>query len=117
MYNKHQIVTIICDTILIYQLAQCYDIGNGSSAEPYSLVVTLHRCFSSYYHCATVALESHTCFRLANLAYQGCITEEIHSGLTIKEDCLLKIKFDRGACLFLKILAIIGSNFLSSCAN
>jgi hypothetical protein len=40
VYNKHQIVTIICDAVLIYQIAQCDDIGNGSSAEPYSLAVT-----------------------------------------------------------------------------
>jgi hypothetical protein len=101
--NKHQIITIICDTVLIYQIVQCDDIGNGSSVEPYSLVVTLHRCFSSYYHGATVALESHTLFRLDNLVYQGCIAEKIHIGLTAKEDNLLKIEFDQGACLVEKL--------------
>jgi hypothetical protein len=46
VYNKHQIVTIICDAILIYLIAQYNDIGDGSGAEPYSLVVALHRCLS-----------------------------------------------------------------------
>jgi hypothetical protein len=84
VHNKHQIITIICDMILIYQIAQCNDIGNGSGAEPYSFI----------------SLESHAGYLFANLAYEGCITEEIHSGLTVKKDELLEIEFDRGSCLF-----------------
>jgi hypothetical protein len=88
---------------MIYRIAQCNDIDNGSSAEPNSLVLTRHSCFSSYYHGAIVDLQSHTWFRLTSLAYQCCITEVIHSGLTVKEDELPKIKFDWGACLFEKL--------------
>jgi hypothetical protein len=59
VHNNHKIVTIICDAILIYQIAQCNDIGDGSGAEPYSFVVALHCCLSSNYHGAAIALESH----------------------------------------------------------
>jgi hypothetical protein len=58
VHNKHQIVTIICDAILIYQIAKCNDVCDGSGAEPYSFVVPLHRCLSSNYHGAAIALES-----------------------------------------------------------
>jgi hypothetical protein len=51
---------MLCDMVLIYQIAQSNDIGNISGAEPKSLVVTRHSCFSSYYHGATVALQLHT---------------------------------------------------------
>jgi hypothetical protein len=59
VHNKHQIVNIICDAILIYQIAQCTDIGDGLGAEPYSFVVALHRCLSSNYHGTDIALESY----------------------------------------------------------
>jgi hypothetical protein len=59
VHNKHQIVTIICDAILIYQISRCNDIGDGSGAEPYSFVVALHCCLSSNYHCAAIPLESY----------------------------------------------------------
>jgi hypothetical protein len=100
VHNKHQIVTIICDAILIYKIAKCNDVCDGSGAEPYSFVVAFHRFLSSNYHGATIALELHAGPWLANLAYQGCVTEEIHGGLTVEKDNLLEIKFDRGSCLF-----------------
>jgi hypothetical protein len=37
--HKHQIITTVCDAILIYQIVQSNDIGNSSRAEPNSLVV------------------------------------------------------------------------------
>jgi hypothetical protein len=94
VHNKHQIVTIICDAILIYQIAKCNDVCDGSGSEPYSFVVAFHRCLSSNYHGATIALESHAGSLIAYLAYQSCITEEIHGGLTDGKDNLLEIKFD-----------------------
>jgi hypothetical protein len=59
VHNKHKIITIICDTILIYQIAKYNDVCDGSGAEPYSFVVSLNRCLSSNYHGAAIALESH----------------------------------------------------------
>jgi hypothetical protein len=59
VYNNHQIVTVIRNAILIYQIAQCNDIGDGSVAELYSLAVAIHRFLSSYYHCANIVLELH----------------------------------------------------------
>jgi hypothetical protein len=59
VHNKHQITTIICVLILIYQIVKCNDVCDGSGAGPYSFVVSLHRCLSSNYHGAAIALESH----------------------------------------------------------
>jgi hypothetical protein len=58
--HKHKIITIICDTVLIYQIAQSNNISNSSCDEPHSLVVARHSCFSRYYHGSSVALQSHT---------------------------------------------------------
>jgi len=37
--NKHQLVTVIGDTVLLDQVAQGQDVGDGSLAEPHMLVV------------------------------------------------------------------------------
>jgi hypothetical protein len=60
MDHKHQIITIVCDVVLIYQIAQSNDIGNSSRDEPNSLGVAQNSCFSIYYHGSTVSLQSHT---------------------------------------------------------
>jgi hypothetical protein len=59
VHNKHKIVTIICDAILIHQIVKYSDVFDGSGAEPYSFVVSLHHCLSSNYHGAAIALEPH----------------------------------------------------------
>jgi hypothetical protein len=59
VYNKHQIITIICDTILFYQIAKFNDVCDGSGAELYIFVVSLHCWLSSNYHGAAIALELH----------------------------------------------------------
>jgi hypothetical protein len=76
-YNKHIIVTIICDTILLNQIAQSNDVGDCSCADPNILVVAMHSGFLSRYHTTTVAFQSHACGGFAGIAYQGCITEKI----------------------------------------
>jgi hypothetical protein len=84
VYNKHRIVTIICDAILLNQIAQSDDVGDCSCAEPNILVLAKRSAFPSHYHSATIDFQSHACGGFAGLAYQGCITEKIHSGLTIQ---------------------------------
>jgi hypothetical protein len=66
------------------QIAQSDDVGDCSCAEPNILVVAMHSGFPSHYHSNTVAFQSHDCGGFGGLAYQGCITEKIHSGLTIQ---------------------------------
>jgi hypothetical protein len=84
VYVKHIIVTIICDTILLNKIAQSDDVGDCSCAEPTILVVARHSGFPSHYHSTTIAFQSHACVGFAGLDYQRCITEKIHSGLTIQ---------------------------------
>jgi hypothetical protein len=95
VYNKDLIVTIICDAILLNQVAQIDDVGDCSCAEPNILVVARHSGFPSHYHSTTVAFQSHACGEFSGLAYQGCITEKIHSGLTIQYDDLSEVDLDR----------------------
>jgi hypothetical protein len=68
VHNKHQIITIICDAILIYQIAKCNDVFDVSGDEPYSFVVSLRCCLLSEYHGDAIALEPYIGSRLANLA-------------------------------------------------
>jgi hypothetical protein len=70
--------------ILLNQIAQSDDVGDCSCAESNILVVASHSGFPSHYHSTTVAFQSHACGGFAGLAYQGCITEKINSGLTIQ---------------------------------
>jgi hypothetical protein len=84
VYNKHLIVTIICDTILLHKIAQSDDVGDCSCTEPNILVVARHSGFPSHYHSTTISFQSHACGGFAGLDYQGCITEKNHSGLTIQ---------------------------------
>jgi hypothetical protein len=79
VYNTHLIVTIICDAILLNKIAQSDDVGDCSCAEPDILVVARHSGFPSHYHSTAIAFQSHACGGFAGLAYQGCITEKIHS--------------------------------------
>jgi hypothetical protein len=74
VYNKHLIITIICDAILLNQIAQSDDGGDCSCAEPNILVLARHSGFPSNYHITTIAFQSHACGGFAGLAYQGCIT-------------------------------------------
>jgi hypothetical protein len=74
VYNKHLIVTIICDAILLKQISQSDDVGDGSCAEPNILVLARHSGFPSHYHSTTIAFQFHGCGGFASLAYQGCIT-------------------------------------------
>jgi hypothetical protein len=55
VYNKHLIVTIICDTILLNQIAQIDDVDDCSCAELHILVVARHSGFPSHYHITTIA--------------------------------------------------------------
>jgi hypothetical protein len=84
VYNKHLIVTIIRDVILLNQISQSDDVGDGSCAEPNILVVARHSGFPSHYHSTTIAIQYHDCGEFASLAYQGCITEKIHSRMTVQ---------------------------------
>ena len=60
MYYKHLVLNIISDPILLYDIAQSNNIGDGSLAKPNIFVVTRHFCLVGHYHCSTVAIKSHT---------------------------------------------------------
>jgi hypothetical protein len=54
VYDKHLILTVICDAILRNKIAQSDDVGDGSSDEPDILVVAQHSGFLSHYHSTNI---------------------------------------------------------------
>jgi hypothetical protein len=109
MYNKHQIFTIICDAILIYQIAQCYDIGNGSSAEPYSLVVITTMV-------PPLLLSLILDFDLLILFTKAALQKRsMVDSLSRRMTSLRSSLIEEPVCF--KRLVILGSNFLLSCVS
>jgi hypothetical protein len=82
VYTTHLIVTIIRDAILLNEIAQSDDVGDGSCDDPNVIGVARHSVFVSHYHSTTAAFQYHDCGGFASLAYQGCIIEMINSLLT-----------------------------------
>jgi hypothetical protein len=99
VYNKHLIVTIIRDTILLSQISQRDDVGYGFRAEPKVLVVARYSGFPSHYHTTTVTLESHALGGFLGLGNQCLVTEKIHSGLAVQKYDLLKVDLHCRLCL------------------
>ena len=60
MDYKNLVFTIISDPILLYDISQINNVGDGSLAKPNVFVVTRHFCLVGHYHCSTVALKLHT---------------------------------------------------------
>ena len=57
---EHIVLTIIGDPIMLYDISQNNNVGDGFLAEPIFFVVTRHFCLVGHYHGSTIALEYHT---------------------------------------------------------
>ena len=57
---EHLVLTIIGNLILLYDISQCNNVGDGSLSEPNVFVVARHFCLVGHYHGTAVALEFHT---------------------------------------------------------
>ena len=82
---EHIVPTIISDLILMYDIAQSYNVGDGSLAKPNAFVVTHHFCLVGHYHGYTVALKLHTDSGLERLCDQCRVTKQIHRVLVVQE--------------------------------
>ena len=82
---EHLVFTIIGDPILLYDVAQSNDVGDGSLAEQNVFVVARHFCLVGHYHGTTIALESHAAAGLVSLCDQCLIAEQIHFGVTVQK--------------------------------
>ena len=60
VYYEHLALTIIGDPILLYDVAQINDVGDGYLAEPNIFVIARRFCPVGHNHGTTIALESHT---------------------------------------------------------
>ena len=57
--HEHPIITIICDVVLLDQVAQRDDVGDGLVTVPHIFVVPKHLCFLCHSHCTNITLQSH----------------------------------------------------------
>ena len=81
--NEHLVLTIICDPILLYDIDQSNNVGDGSLAESNVFVIARHFCLVGHYHGITVDLESHTAAGLERLCDQFRVAKKIHFGQTV----------------------------------
>ena len=61
VHNERFVITVIGYLILLDQVLECDDIGDGIFAEPNVFVVSRDRCFVGDPHSTTIALQCH-CF-------------------------------------------------------
>ena len=82
---EHLVLTIISDLILMYDISQSNNVGDGSLAKPNLFVVTLNFCLVGHSHGTTLALKSHTSARLERICDQCRVAKKIHRGLAVQE--------------------------------
>ena len=82
---EHLALTIIGDLILLYDISQSNNLGDGSLAEPICFVIARHFCLLGHYHDTTVAIESHNAAGLECICDQFRVTKEIHHVLTFQK--------------------------------
>ena len=85
MYNKHQVVTVISDAILLDQVAQCNNVCDGSCSEPDLLIIARYRSLLIDQHCSSIGLQTHGVLALVGLVHKGLVAKEVDSGLTVKQ--------------------------------
>ena len=71
---EHLVLTIISDPILLYDVAQSNNVGDGSLTEPNVFVVTRNFCLVGPFHGSIIAIESHAAAGLEHLCDQ-CIVD------------------------------------------
>ena len=82
---EHLVLTIIGDPILMYEVAQSNDVGDGSLAKPNVFVISRHFCRVGRYYGIIIALDSHADAGLVRICDQFMVAEQIHCGLTFQE--------------------------------
>ena len=85
MDYEHLVLTIIGDPILLYEVAQSNDVGDGYLAETKKIVIARHFFLASHYHGTTIAFEYHAAAGLVSLCDQCLVAEQIHCGLTVQK--------------------------------
>jgi hypothetical protein len=60
VYHKHLIITIVSDSVLLDDIAQSDDIGDGFLVVPHVRMIARHLCLVGNHHGSTIALQSHT---------------------------------------------------------
>jgi hypothetical protein len=116
VYNKHQIITIICDVILIYQIAQCNDIGDGlvmnHTVLLYPITVAFRVTTMVQPLLLSCILDSDLLILLTKAALQkrSIVDWLLRRMTSLRSSCI-----EEPACF--NSLVILGSNFVSSCVN
>ena len=85
MDYEHLVLTIIGDPILLYDVSQINDVGDGSLAEPNIFVIARHFCLVVQYHGTTVSRESHAAAGFERFFDQCLVADQIHCGLTVQK--------------------------------
>ena len=89
---EHLVFDIIGEPILLYDVAQSNDVGDGSLAEPNAFVIARHFCLVGHYHGTTIDIESHSAAGILSLCYQCLVAEQIHCGLTFQKYYLPEVQ-------------------------
>ena len=89
---EHLVFTIIGDPILLYDIAQRNNVGDGSLAEPNIFVVARHFCLVDHYHVTTISPESHAAAVLVRLCDKCQVAEQIHCGLTAQKNDIPEVQ-------------------------
>ena len=89
---EHIVLTIIGHPILLYEVSQSNDVGDGSLAEPIFFMISRHFFLVGHYHGTTIDIESHAAAELVSLCDQCLVAEQIHCGLTVQKYDLLEVQ-------------------------
>ena len=81
---EHLVLAIIGDPILLYDVAQRNDFGDGSIAELNVFVIARNFCLVGHYHGTAIALESHNDAGIVRICDQCLVAEQIYCGLTVQ---------------------------------
>jgi hypothetical protein len=92
MNNKRLVILVVCDAILLDQVAQGYDVGYGIFAKPHIMFIAIHLCLVVDGHVSAVARKSHGFGRLDYVVDELRVTEQIHCGLAVQQDDILEIE-------------------------
>ena len=84
--NESMVAAVVRHSILLDDVLEGNDVGNGFLAEPYRLVVALQFRLLSHFHAATVASNTHGGLRVEYLHHHVRVADQIHGGLVVKEN-------------------------------
>ena len=86
VHNKARVITVVCDRELRPQTLQRQNVRQCTWVKPNIISETSDRSFFGDSHCTSIGLELAWRRAGVNRSDHGSITEDVHGGLTVKEN-------------------------------